>query len=507
MAHSASGTTGTRVVAVPSATEGRRAPDTGVPVPDTMERFLGEGDPMRALVLWLRHAHPDARVADAARLVRLLQRDIVAIDRLLSAQLDAILHHPRLQRLEASWRGLRHLVDRVAAARAGSDAPPVRVRVLDVSWRELARDFERAAEFDQSQVFKKVYEAEFGTAGGEPFGVLLGDYEVRHRLGPGHTVSDVDVLDAMSHVASAAFAPFVVGAHPALFGVDAFRGLELPRDLSSSFDDAEYVRWNAFRRGDDARFVGVTVPRVLMRAPYAADGTRVDRFVYDEDVRGRSADAYLWGTSVYAFGEVLARAFSRFAWPADIRGLPAEGGGGRVTGLATSDFGTERAGRARRSSTDVLVAERLEQELSDLGFMALCHLRESDDCAFFATPSIHASGGEATLTSLLQHVLCVSRVAHYVKVIGRDKIGSYASADDCEVELDRWLGRYCTSMDDSSFETRARCPLAEGRVEVREHPGRPGCYACVIHLRPHFQLDQVLTTVRLVTEFAPVRPD
>lgn len=467
-----------------------------------------EGD---AIVAWLRLTRPGSTIVDPERALRLVGRDIALIDDLLSRQVDAVLHHPRLQRLEASWRGLRFLVDRIAdyAVSGGS----VKLRLLDVSWKALARDLERASDFDQSTLFRKVYEDEFGSPGGEPYGVLLGDYEVRHRPAPGHPVNDIDVLASVAQVAAASFAPFVVGAHPTLLALDSFRELEVPRDLSGTFDDPMYIRWNAFRKREDTRFVALTAPRVLMRAPHGPDATRRDGFTYSEDVTDPEGRQFLWGTAVYAFGAVLARSFSQYSWLADIRGAPTgRDGGGVVDDLPTYSFSTERAPLVRRSGTDVIVAERLEAELAGLGLVTLCHLGGEGESAFFAVPSVQlpkkfdtaAATANARLSSMLPYILCVSRVAHFVKMLGRNKVGSYASAADCEKDLQSWLAGYCTSPETSNAAQRARAPLAAARVEVREHPGKPGCYASVIHVKPHFQLDHVATSVRLVTEFAPV---
>lgn len=476
-----------------------------------LDLFLRASDSTRALVAWLALTRPEVQFDDPARVARLIARDLVAIDRLLSRQLDAVLHHPRFQRLEATWRGLRYLVDRIAEH--GAAGATIKLRLLDASWRDLSRDLERAADFDQSTLFRKVYEDEFGSPGGEPYGVLLGDYEVRLRASPDHPIQDVDVLSGISQVAAAAFSPFIVGAHPSLLALDSFRELEIPRDLSKTFDDPMYVRWNAFRKREDSRFLAVTVPRVLMRAPYRAASWRKDGFSYTEDVSDPSGDALLWGTAVYAFGAVLARSFQEYSWLADIRGVPGgRTGGGVVENLPSWSFSTERPELVRRSSTDVIVAERLEADLTDLGFVALCQAAGQERSAFFGVPSVQlpqrmateAATVNARLSSMLPYVLCVARVAHFVKMIGRNKVGSYATAKECQAFLQGWLAKYCTSSDRATNEQRARAPLAQARVEVLEHPGKPGCYRSVIHVRPHFQLDQLATTVRLVTEFAPV---
>jgi type VI secretion system ImpC/EvpB family protein len=440
------------------------------------------------------------------RLARMLTRQIAHLDALLGAQVNAILHHPQFQKLEASWRGLRYLVDQI------EEGENVKVRVLNVSWKELVRDLERAIEFDQSQLFRKVYSDEFGTPGGEPFGVLLGDYEVRHRPAPGHPTDDVAALAAAAQVAAAAFAPFVASAQPSLFGLDHFSELELPLELARTFEQAEYVKWKALRDREDARFLGLTLLRVLMRLPHADDGGRADGFRFREEVSKPDRSEYLWGNAVYAFGGVLVRAFTESGWLGGIRGVQRDAtGGGLATGLPACSFGTDKAGVCTRSSTDVALTDRQEKELSDLGFMPLCHCPDTAFAAYYATPSLQkpkpydeaVATTNARLSGMLQYMLAVSRFAHSLKVLARDKVGSFLGAAECEAFLNRWLSDYTTANDEASAETKARYPLREARAQVRDHPGKPGTYLCVIHLRPHFQLEEVVTAVRLTTELAP----
>ncbi len=475
--------------------------------------FLAEPLPDRALSLWFGDELLPAGDRARARLDLRVANDIARIDEMLRLQVDAVLHHPRFQQIEASWRGLMYLVERADLHRGG-EGPPVKIRVMSCSWPELARDVERAIEFDQSQLFRKIHDAEFGAAGGEPFGLVLGDYDVSHRPRPGHGAGDVAVLAAIAHVAAAAFAPFVVGCHPSLFGVDRFADIAQQLDLVKTFALPEYTRWTAFRRMDDARFVALALPRVLSRLPWRDDGSRADGFRYHEDTSLPDGSGLLFGTAVYAFGSVVARAFAESSWPAEIRGLGDEGARrGVVEGLVVPDFETDGKGVAPKIPTDVLVTDRLEHELGDLGFMALCPLDGTRLAAFFGTPSAQlpphfdkrAAANNAKLSSMIQYMLCVSRFAHFVKAMGRDKVGSYATAAECQRQLEDWLGKYTTADDDASPATRARYPLRDAHVEVREHPAKPGAYFCVVHLRPHYQLDQIAAAVRLVTEFAPVR--
>ncbi|MCC6416936.1 MAG: type VI secretion system contractile sheath large subunit [Gemmataceae bacterium] len=471
----------------------------------TLDDFLAESCPERALAFWLRHASFRGRPT-RQQVARLIARDVARIDHLLTRQINAILHHPRLQRLEASWRGLRYLVEQVP------EGGNIKVRVLSVSWKELARDLDKALEFDQSQLFQKVYEEEFGTPGGEPFSVLLGDYEVRHRPGPGYPTDDIQALMSISAVAAAAFAPFIAGADPALLTLDSFTELERPLNLPRTFEQTDYLRWRVFRQAPDARFVGLTIPRILWRLPYPVGAARSDGFLFHEDAGAPDRSQHLWGTAVYAFGAVLVRAFADCGWLAVIRGVPQDGpGGGVVTGLPVQSFRTDRAGVAPKCSTDVMITDLQEKELGDLGFIPLCHCPDTELVAFYGNHSVQrphtydeaAATANARLSAMLQYMLCVARFAHYLKVIARDKIGAFAGPADCEEYLHRWLLDYTLADDKADPETKARYPLREFRVQIREHPGKPGTYLGVFQLRPQFQLDQVSSAVRLVTELAP----
>jgi type VI secretion system ImpC/EvpB family protein len=427
---------------------------------------------------------------------------------LLSNQVNAILHHPRFQRLEASWRGLQFLVERLP------EGENIKVRILDVSWRELARDQERALEFDQSQLFRKVYEEEFGHPGGEPFTVLLGDYEVRNRPDAEQPHDDIGALTKVAAVAAAAFAPFVAGIHPSFLELERFADLERPLDLSKTFEQPDYLKWRAFRQSEDARFVGLTAPRVLMRLPYADDGRRDDGFRFSEEVDDADCGGYLWGTAVYAFGSVLIRAFAESRWFAAIRGVRrGEEGDGLVTGLPVTSFVTDRAGVAPRPPTDATITDAQEKELGELGFLPLCYCQDTELAAFYGTPSTQkpqaydrpVATANARLSSMLQYILCTSRFAHYLKVMSRDKLGTFSDPASCEDYLQRWLSRYTMGNDSGGPEVKARYPLREARVQVREQPDKPGTFVCVAHLQPHFQLDQLTAALRLRTEHAPAR--
>lgn len=461
-----------------------------------LDQALAGADPWRELLVWL-FRRPRSR----RRLMDELDRAIAEIDRRLNAQLNAILHHPGFQKIEASWRGLAFLVDSVAGE------SQIKIRVLTLPWPELVRDLDRAIEFDQSQFFNKIYSEEFGSPGGEPFGVILGDYAFSHRV-----AADMEAIESLSHVAAAAFAPMVMGTHPSMFGVDSFADLGPPVDLPRIFRQTEYLKWRAFRESEDARFVGLVLPRVLMRTPYREVVSRVDGFCFHERVAGPDGSRYLWGNAVYALGKVLVRAFGESGWLASIQGVErGVESGGLVTGLPLTDFATDAPGVASKYSTDVMITDGDEKTLGELGFMPLSHCKDTPWSAFYGSASVQqpkmydelSATVNARLSSMLQYMFCVARFAHYLKVIGRDRVGSFATAQEVQYDLQRWLIGYTIDDDEATTLAKAKAPLREGRVEVREQPGKPGRYYCVMHLRPHFQLDQVVTAVKLVTEISP----
>jgi len=419
---------------------------------------------------------------------------VAELDRMISDQLSAIMHAPAFQALERSWTGLRYLVGSTATG------PALKIRLLNASKRELVRDFQGALEFDQSTLFKKVYEEEFGTFGGAPFAALLGDYEISRQP------EDMYFIEQMSHIAAAAHAPFVTAAAPELFGLETFGDLGKPRDMAKVFDTVEYAKWKAFRESDDARYVGLTLPRFLGRLPFhPVDGTTVDGFNFVEDVDGRDHGKYLWCNATYAFGARLTSAHEQFGWCAAIRGVE---GGGLVEDLPTHTFRTDEGEVALKCPTEVAITDRREKELSDLGFISLVHCKNTAYAAFFGAQSAQkamrygseAANANAVLSSQLQYIFAVSRIAHYMKAMMRDKIGSFSAASSVEDFLNRWLMKYVLLDDNATQEQKAQFPLREASVQVTEVPGRPGVYRAVSFLRPHFQLDELTVSLRLVAE-------
>lgn len=421
---------------------------------------------------------------------------IADIDKVLSAQLNAIMHAPEFQKLEGAWRGLHYLVMQ------SETSTMLKIRVLNISKDELRKDLEKAVEFDQSALFKKVYEEEYGTFGGAPYGALIGDYEF------GRHPQDLALLEKVSNVAAAAHAPFISAGAPGLLGLESFTDLPNPRDLAKKFETPDYAKWKSFRESEDSRYVGLTLPHVLMRLPYGPDTVPVETFNFKEDVDGTDHSKYLWGNAAYAMGARLTDAFAKYGWTAAIRGVE---GGGRVDGLPTHTFRTDEGEIALKCPTEIAITDRREKELSDLGFIPLVHCKGTDFAAFFGAQSCQkakkydtdAANANARLSTQLQYLLAMSRFAHYLKSIMRDKIGSFMTRKDCEDFLNRWISKYVVSTEDAGQEIKAKFPLKEARVEVAEVAGKPGVYKAVAFLKPHFQLDELTVSLRLVAELPP----
>lgn len=436
----------------------------------------------------------EGSVVVSDNLSRTLDARIAELDRLISGQLNEVMHAPEFQKLESSWRGLKYLVDQT------STGTMLKIKVLNASKQELNKDFRSALEFDQSSVFKKIYEEEFGTFGGAPFGALLGDYDI------GRQPEDMYFIEQMSHVAAAAHAPFISAADPSFLGLETFTDLGKPRDLAKVFDTVEYAKWKSFRDSEDSRYVALTLPRFLGRLPYdPVEGLPTEGFNFVEDVDGTDHSKYLWCNTAYAFGARLTNAFADFGWCAAIRGVE---GGGLVEGLPTHTFRTDDGEVALKCPTEVAITDRREKELSDLGFIPLVHCKNTDYAAFFGAQSTQkprqyntdSANANAELSAQLQYIFAVSRVAHYLKAMMRDKIGSFASAANVEAFLNNWISQYVLLDDNATQEAKAQFPLREAEIQVTEVPGRPGVYRAVAFLQPHYQLNELSVSLRLVAD-------
>lgn len=418
---------------------------------------------------------------------------IAELDKKLSAQLNEVMHDAAFQKLEGTWRGLHYLIQQSETGES------LKIRVLNVSKKDLLKDLEKAVEFDQSTLFKKAYEEEYGQLGGEPYGLLVGDYEFsRHP-------EDISLLKLVSNVAAAAHAPFVSAADSKMFSMDAYTELANPRDLAKIFQGVEYASWRSFRESEDARYVALTMPRVLGRLPYGQDFKPVEEFDFEEFVDGKDHSKYLWMNASWAYAARITDSFAKYGWFAKIRGVE---GGGVVEGLPVHTFPTDDGDVAMKCPTEIAISDRREFELSNLGFLPLLHAKNRDFAVFMGAQSCQkpktyfdpAANSNAELSAKFNYILCVSRFAHYLKVMARDKIGSNMEVSECERWLNQWLSNYVCDPTIAGDETKAKCPLADARVEVREVAGKPGWYEAVAYLRPHFQLETLSASMRLVAE-------
>jgi type VI secretion system protein ImpC len=428
----------------------------------------------------------------------MLNARIAQIDEILSAQLNAIMHDPEFQKLEASWRGLHYVVDKTETD------DKLQIRVLNASKKELLRDLERAKEFDQSVLFKKIYTNEYDVFGGTPYGAVIGDYEF------GKHPQDISLLKRISQVAAAAHAPFISAASAGLFGLDNFEEITNQRDLGEIFRTRDYDKWKAFRESEDSRYVGLCLPHILMRVPYGPETVPVDAFNFKEAVDGRDSSKYLWGNAAYAMAVRITEAFSLYGWCASIRGVE---NGGLVQDLPLHTFTTDRGDIAAKCPTEVLIPERMEYQLANLGFMGLIHCKNTDFAAFFSGQSCQKpqeyvddkANANARLSTQLPYILMTSRFAHYLKAIARDKIGAFMSRADCERWLNQWIMNYVTEDDTAGPDVKRQFPLRDARIDVEDDPRRPGCYRAVAYLRPHYMLDELTVSLRLVSELPPAR--
>jgi type VI secretion system protein ImpD len=433
---------------------------------------------------------------------------IAEIDRKINHQLNEILHHPTLIELESAWRSLFDLVNFSVGKKN------TKIRVLDVKWSEITKDVNRAVEFDQSQLFQKIYSEEFDIPGGEPYGTLIADFDIAHRPSSRHPYDDVPTLERLAEIASASFSPLLINATPQLFGLESFDRLTQPINFSDIFKQSEYTAWNRLRMHTDTRFLGVTLPRVLLRSPYALNMDSIGGLRYAEADAHASKSHYVWGKANFALAKVLIREFSEVGWFSHIRGVPRDRfAGGVVPDLTVDFFATDNNRSAHKPIADIIISDIKERELSELGFIPFCQCYDLPMGAFHSTPSLHKpkiyDKREITINekvaSSLQHVLCGSRFAHYIKVMARDKIGSYVRAEDCTTLIQNWLNEYTVSQEDAEWQMQAKYPLRKAAVSVKENPEKPGCFWVNIDLQPHYQADSLVSELHLTTELTPTQ--
>jgi len=424
---------------------------------------------------------------------RLVDEMIAAVDRKLSVQLDEILHHAQLQRLESAWRGLKLLVDKTDFRENN------KIEILNVSKQDLIDDFEDAPEIMKSGLYKTVYTAEYGTFGGKPIGTMIGNYD----FGPGP--QDMALLQKIASVSAMAHAPFIAAASPKFFGEESFLRLPNLKDIKAIMEGPQYIKWRSFRESEDSRYVGLTLPRFLLRLPYGPDSAPVKSFNYEERVSA-SHEHYLWGNTAFTFATRVADSFAKWRWCPNIIGPQS---GGAVEDLPMHQF--EAMGEIQtKIPTEILISERREYELAEEGFIALTMRKDSDNAAFFSANScqkpkffgISAEGKQAEtnykLGTQLPYMFIICRLAHYIKVLQREQIGSWKEKEDLQAELNKWISQYVADMEAPSQSVRSRRPLRQAEIKVEDVEGDPGWYRVDMKVRPHFKYMGAFFTLGLV---------
>jgi len=421
---------------------------------------------------------------------------IAALDQKLTEQINKIIHHPDFQRLESAWRGLHYLVTSTETDEM------LKIRVLNISKKELAstlRKFKGTA-WDQSPIFKKVYGEEYDQLGGQPYGCVVGDYYFDH------TPPDVELLGGMAQIAAAAHAPFISAVDPAVMRMESWQELANPRDLTKIFQTPEYAPWRSLRESEDSRYIGLALPRFLARYPYGAKTSPVDEFAFEEDVEGTDHSKYSWANSAYAMAVNINRSFKLYGWCSRIRGVES---GGVVEGLPTHTFPTDDGGVESKCPTEIAIGDRREQELAKNGFIPLIHRKNTDYAAFIGAQSLQKPAqydnpdatANAEISARLPYLFASCRFAHYLKCIVRDKVGSFKERNDMQTWLNNWISKYVDGSPQISSEAmKAMKPLREAKVEVEDVEGNPGYYHARFYLRPHYQLEGLTASLRLVSK-------
>jgi type VI secretion system protein ImpC len=432
--------------------------------------------------------------------VATIEAIIAEIDRKLSEQINLIMHHEDFTKLEGSWRGLHYLVNNTETDET------LKIRVLNLSRKDLAKTLKKykGTAWDQSPLFKKLYEEEFGSPGGEPYGCLIGDYYFDN------SPPDVEILNGVAQIAAAAHAPFISAGAPTLMNMDSWQELSNPRDLTKIFQTADYAPWRSLRESEDSRYIGLTMPRFLGRLPYGAKTNPVEDFDFEEDTAGGAHSKYLWTNAAYAMGVNITRSFKQFGWCANIRGVES---GGLVEGLPCHTFPTDDGGVDMKCPTEIGITDRREAELAKNGLMPLSHWKNEDYAAFIGAQSLHSpaeyddpdASANAKLAARLPYLFATCRFAHFLKCIVRDKIGSFKEREDMATWLNKWIAQYVTSDPHASEEVKAKYPLAAAEVVVDEVEGDPGYYSAKFYLRPHYQLEGLSVSLRLVSKLPSVK--
>jgi type VI secretion system protein ImpC len=427
--------------------------------------------------------------------VKTIQAIIAAIDAKLTEQINDIIHNEAFRTLEGTWRGLHYLVNNTETDEN------LKIRVLNISKKDVGKTLKKfkGTAWDQSPLFKQVYEAEYGTIGGEPFGCLIGDYAFDH------SPPDVEILSGMAQIAAGAHAPFFAAAAPKLMNMESWKELSDPRDLTKIFQTPDYAPWRSLRESEDSRYIGLTMPRNLARLPYGSKTNPVEEFAFEEDVEGADHNKYVWSNAAYAMGVNINRSFKLYGWCARIRGVES---GGLVEGLPCHTFPTDDGGVDMKCPTEIAITDRREAELSKNGLLPLLHRKGTDQAVFLGAQSLQKpqeyddpdATANANLAARLPYLFSTCRFAHYLKCIVRDKVGSFKERVDMEKWLNDWIRNYVESDPGASEEAKARRPLASAEVTVSEVEGNPGYYQSKFFLRPHYQLEGLTVSLRLVSK-------
>ncbi len=437
--------------------------------------------------------------------VKTIELMIAAIDKKLSEQINLILHHEEFQQLEGAWRGLDYMVKNTETDET------LKIKFMSISKNELRKTLKRyeGIKFDQSPLFKRVYEEEFGQFGGAPFGCLVGDYHFDH------STPDVEILEGMAKISAAAFCPFITGAAPTVLQMDSWQDLGSPRDLTKIMSTPQYAAWNSLRTSEDSKFIGLAMPRFLSRMPYGARTNPVDEFAFEEDTGAADHSKYTWANAAYAMATNINRSFKLYGWCSRIRGVES---GGAVEKLPAHTFPTDDGGVDMKCPTEIAISDRREAELAKLGFMPILHRKNTDIAAFIGAHSLQDDEARAgrlvdpdaqaneRLSANLPYLFPVSRFAHYLKAMARDKVGTFKERADMQIWLSEWINRYVlsnTAMADD--KAKAKRPLAKAEVQVDSVEGRPGYYNARFYLRPHYQLEGINASLRLVSELPSVK--
>ncbi|MEX0725269.1 MAG: type VI secretion system contractile sheath large subunit [Planctomycetaceae bacterium] len=492
-------------------TESAQTAASATPLLDQLATYMPksyERDEARGLIETIVDGALKKTFTIESSLVKTVNSAVAKIDEMLSAELATIMHHPELQKLEGSWRGLKHLVHE---SNTGKD---MKITLLNTTKGELQKDFAKASEFDQNFLWKQIYAGCYGQAGADPYGLLVGDFEF------GNDNMDLDLLSKIAGVSASAFAPFISAASPDLFGVESYEDIPRIRDLASIFaDKTKYIKWNAFREADDSRYVTMTLPRVLAREPYGTANTRIDEFKYEEFPLSRDGrfseevehGGYTWMNSAYAYAARITKAFEETGWCTRIRGYES---GGMVENLPTHVFKTDDGEHLQKCPSEILIEDRREKEFSDLGFLPLVNWKNSDKSVFIGAQTVHkpkkymgdtlATENEQ-ISARLPYIMASSRMAHYLKVIAREKIGAFMEQEELEKFLQKWISSYVLDSNNATQEQKAKFPLREARITVEKIPGRSGAYNARVDLRPWLQLEELHASVSMVAEIQALK--